>query len=287
MSPTNFGGADEWLLLDLRRAGSWAFPTPTGRWCCSGRPPAPACCPATCGASGSSRPSYFAATGALTAWLALRLAPGARALALLAGVATVAWAPLDYLRLDTVLIGGYAGVTLAAVAALVLFVEAWHRKKFALLAAGMALALVATLGVESVASRPGRGADPDRRRVARTTRAASGSGRSRGWRCWRPGRGSRSARCCSGWPSYQTGALGHRPPPASGGGQGPAARLDADRAAPDFAPRGAGGARRPARRSRPPRGLRGPPAGWGNPLPTGSPLARRSASSWPPACSSR
>ena len=142
---------------------------------------------------------YFAATGALTAWLALRLAPGARALALLAGVATVAWAPLDYLRLDTVLIGGYAGFTLATVAALVLFVEAWHRKKFALLAAGMALALVATLGVESVlpvlAVAPiliGDGWRP--------TRVASGSGRSRGWRCWRPGRGSRSARCCSAGP---------------------------------------------------------------------------------------
>jgi hypothetical protein len=207
VSPANFGGADEWLYLDLSSRGILGIPY-------ANRPlvllwqAAPAhLLPGDLRGFWLFTSLYFAATGALTAWLALRLLPGERSPALLAGVATVAWAPLDYLRLDTVLIGGYAGFTLAAVAALVLFVEAWHRRMFALLAAGMASALVATLGVESVlpvvALAPlliGGGWQSDPRRFFQWTLA------------WiaviAVGAGLTLLPLLLGWPSYQTGALG-------------------------------------------------------------------------------
>ena len=99
-----------------------------------------------------------------------------------------------------------------------LFVEAWHRKKFALLAAGMALALVATLGVESVlpvlAVAPiliGGGWRHDPRRFGQWTLAwmavlAAGAGLTLG-------------PLLLGWPSYQTGALGIDPHPLRVGGR--------------------------------------------------------------------
>jgi hypothetical protein len=218
VSPTNFGGADEWLYLDLSSRGILGVPYANRPLVLLWQAPPARLLPGDLRGFWLFTTLYFAATGALTAWLALRLSSGARALALLAGVATVAWAPLDTLRLDTVLIGGYAGFTLAAVAALVLFVEAWHRKKFALLAAGMALALVATLGVESVlpvlAVAPiliGGGWRQDPRRFGQWTLAwmavlAAGAGLTLG-------------PLLLGWPSYQTGALGIDPHPLRMGGR--------------------------------------------------------------------
>ena len=218
VSPTNFGGADEWLLLDLSSRGILGIPY-------ANRPlvllwqAAPArLLPGDLRGFWLFTTLYFAATGALTAWLAVRLAPGERAQALLAGVAAAAWAPLDYLRLDTVLICGYAGFTLAAVAALVLFVEAWHRQKFALLAAGMALAVAATLGVESVlpvlAVAPilvGSGWRRDPRRFGRWTLA---------WMAVLSiGAGLTLGPLLLGWPSYQTSALGIDPLPLRVGGR--------------------------------------------------------------------
>jgi len=117
VSPTNFGGADEWLYLDLSSRGILGVPYANRPLVLLWQAPPARLLPGDLRGFWLFTSLYFAATGALTAWLALRLLPGARALALLAGVATVAWAPLDTLRLDTVLIGGYAGFTLATVAA--------------------------------------------------------------------------------------------------------------------------------------------------------------------------
>lgn len=218
VSPTNFGGADEWLLLDLSSRGILAVPYANRPLVLLCQAPPARLLPGDLRGFWLFTTLYFAATGALTAWLALRLAPGARGLALLAGVATVAWAPLDYLRLDTVLICGYAGFTLAAVAALSLFVEAWHRNRFTLLAAAMALALVAALGVESVlpvlALAPiltGGGWRRDPRRFGQWALAwmavlAAGAGLTLG-------------PLLLGWPSYQTGALGLDPSPLRVGGR--------------------------------------------------------------------
>jgi hypothetical protein len=218
VSPTNFGGADEWLLLDLSSRGVLGIPYANRPLVLLWQAPPARLLPGDLRGFWLFTTLYFAATGALTSWLALRLAPGERVLALLAGVATVAWAPLDYLRLDTVLICGYAGFTFAAVAALVLFVEAWHRQKYTLLAAGMALAIAAILGVESVlpvlAVAPilvGGGWRRDPRRFGQWTLAwltvlAAGAGLTIG-------------PLLLGWPSYQTAALGIDPSPLRVGGR--------------------------------------------------------------------
>ena len=218
VSPTNFGGADEWLLLDLSSRGILGIPYANRPLVLLWQAPAAGLFPGDLRGYWLFVTLYFAATGVLTSWLALHLAPGERALALLAGVATVVWAPLDTLRLDTVLIGGYAGITLAAVAALVLFVEAWHRKKSALLAGAMALALVATLGVESVlpvlAVAPiliGRGWRHDPRRFGQWTFAWMAA--------LTAGAGLTLGPLLLGGPSYQTGALGVDPHPLRAAGR--------------------------------------------------------------------
>jgi hypothetical protein len=149
VSPTNFGGADEWLLLDLTSRGVLGIPYANRPLVLLWQSPAAGLFPGDLRGFWLLATLYFAATGALTAWLALRLAPGARTLALMAGVATVAWAPLDYLRLDTVLICGYAGGTCTTIAALVLWVESWHRNRPAILALGATLGLLVSLGGES------------------------------------------------------------------------------------------------------------------------------------------
>lgn len=150
IAPTNFGGADEWLVLDLASRGVHGVPYANRPLVLLWQAPPALLLPGELRAFGLSASLYFAATGVLVAWLALRLAPGGRLLALLAGVLTVAWAPLDYLRLDTVLICGYAGFTLATVGAVVLLVESWHRGRPALLALGAGVGFLASLGVESV-----------------------------------------------------------------------------------------------------------------------------------------
>ena len=149
VSPTNFGGADEWLLLDLASRGVLGIPYANRPLVLLWQAPAAGLFPGDLRGFWLLVTLYLAATGALTSWLALRLAPGAHTMALLAGVATVAWAPLDYLRLDTVLISGYAGGTCTTIAALVLFVESWHRNQPAILALGATLGLLVSLGGES------------------------------------------------------------------------------------------------------------------------------------------
>jgi hypothetical protein len=148
--PTNFGGADEWLYLDLASRGVLGIPyanrplvllwhvIPASVW------------PHSLRAFWAFNGLYLGLAGALTAVLAARLAPRSRRLALLAGTFAAVWAPLDALRLDSVLGCGYAGFTFATTAALVLFVESWRRRRLTLLAVGALLGFVAARGVEAV-----------------------------------------------------------------------------------------------------------------------------------------
>jgi hypothetical protein len=150
VSATNFGGADEWLVLDLASRGVHGVPYANRPLVLLWQAPPALLFPGDLRGFWLFACLYIASTGALVAWLVVRLTPGQPLLAVLAGVFTVAWAPLDYLRLDTVLICGYAGFTLATVAAVVLLVESWHRGRPALLALGAGIGFLASLGVESV-----------------------------------------------------------------------------------------------------------------------------------------
>jgi hypothetical protein len=174
--PTNFGGHDEWLVLSLASRGIVSFPY-------AHRPLAllwalPGTVLARHDLMGylAVHFLYLAASGALVALIArryLRLPP---AVALVAGVLTATWAPLDEMRLDVVLLTGYSGFTAATLAAMLLFLEGWRGGRAALGLAGAAVAVALAYGFEgtapllaaaplaALASEPGAFSDPLRRR---------------------------------------------------------------------------------------------------------------------------
>jgi hypothetical protein len=148
--PTNFGGSDEWLLIDLSSNGVLEFPY-------ANRPLVLLWTTLAAQSWAHDLRAYWLFNGLylwgaalLTAVLARRLWPGSSGLALMAGVLAAGWAPLDALRLSGVLSCAYAGFTLATMAAVTLFVESWHRRRLDLLVLGAVVGFVPARGVESV-----------------------------------------------------------------------------------------------------------------------------------------
>jgi hypothetical protein len=93
--------------------------------------------------------AYFWLAGCWTLLLVARLLPGDRALALLAGVFAICWAPLDLARLTPVQMATHSGVTCCSFLAILAFVASWQRQSRLLLALACALALVAGRSYES------------------------------------------------------------------------------------------------------------------------------------------
>ena len=211
ISARNFGGADEWLLLDLASRGILGVPY-ANRPLVLFWPSLPArAWPGSLAAFWAFAGLYRLGSGLMTAALTRRLLPGRR-IALIAGACAVAWTPLDHLRLDTVLICGYEGVTFATMAAIVLWVESWQRRSRWLLASALALAGIAALSVESVI--PLLALAP-----AVCWRPAAGERRRFAWwaLAWEAGAALGALHAAwpvlTGQPSYQTGALGLDPSP--------------------------------------------------------------------------
>jgi hypothetical protein len=150
VSAANFQGHDEWLGIELASRGVVGVPYANRPLVFLWQALAQRAWPDDLRAYWAFTSLAFLATGLLTGWLAHRLLPRAPLLALLAGVFAAAWAPLDWLRLDTTLIAGYAGFTAAAMLAVVLFVESASRSSRTLLLVAGAVALLAALGVEGV-----------------------------------------------------------------------------------------------------------------------------------------
>jgi hypothetical protein len=148
--PTNFGGWDEWLYLSLADQGIVSIPYANRPLVLLCSLPAAKLAPHDLEAQLVAHGAYLLATG-VAVFVTLRwLIPGARLLALLAGTFAALWAPLDYLRLDTVLTAGYAGFTCMTFASLALFVAAWRRGSLPLLASAAVLGAVAARGFEGV-----------------------------------------------------------------------------------------------------------------------------------------
>jgi hypothetical protein len=145
--PTNFAGADEWLVLSLSSRGIIDFPY-------AGRPLALLwCLPGLLVRHDVighllTQVFYLAIGGALVAWIAARRLGLSPAVALLAGVLTAAWAPLDRMRLDPVVTTRYSGSTWASLAAMLLFVEGWRRGRPLVAAMGAVVAVVTVLSLE-------------------------------------------------------------------------------------------------------------------------------------------
>ncbi len=210
--PTNFGGSDEWLLIDLSSRGILDFPYANRPLVLLWTTIAARSWPDDIRAFWLFNGLYLCGAAGLTGLLARRLWPDVAPLAPLASVFAAVWAPLDALRLSGVLSCGYAGFTLSTMAALVLFVESWARRRYDLLALGALLGFVGARGVESVIPvlliapllvvEDGR---REGRRLARWTLLWYGGVAFELGLALRP--------LLAGAPSYQGGALGLDPHP--------------------------------------------------------------------------
>jgi hypothetical protein len=146
--PTNFSGYDEWLYVSLASRGIVGVPYANRPLVFLWTVPGAFVLRDDLLGYFLAHASYLALAGVFTAWIAARLLPGAPLAALVAGVTATAWAPLDYMRLDTVVLTSYAGFTAAALGALVLFLEGWLQSRPLLALAGGALAALTVLGFE-------------------------------------------------------------------------------------------------------------------------------------------
>lgn len=146
---TNFASHDEWLVLSLLSRDIVDFPYAHRPLALLWSLPGEWFLPHDVRGHLVTTLFYLAASGTLVAWLALRRLGLPAGVALLAGVFTATWAPLDRMRLDTLLVGTrYGGTTAASLAAMVLFVEGFRRARPALAAAGAILAVATVLGLE-------------------------------------------------------------------------------------------------------------------------------------------
>jgi hypothetical protein len=147
---TNFSGVDEWLLIDLASRGILGIPYANRPLLLLWFLPAAHVVP-------NSLLGFYVGYGlwlALGGWMVFllcrRLAPGLPALWFLAGTSCLAWVPEDYMRLDVVLLTGYAGLTFGALLAIVLFVESFFHENHLLLVLGGVIGFVTARGFEGV-----------------------------------------------------------------------------------------------------------------------------------------
>jgi hypothetical protein len=148
--PTNFSGADEWLCIDLASRGALAVPYANRPLVFLWTALAARAWPHHLGGYWLVHGLYLMGAGLLSGWLAGRLVPGGWGVAFVAGVFACTWAPLDFMRLDTILLAGYSGFALATMLAIVLLVEAWRARSAPLLALSAGCGFLAGLGFEGV-----------------------------------------------------------------------------------------------------------------------------------------
>ncbi len=149
--PTNFGGWDEWLVVSLTADGIVDLPY-------ENRPLSLLFNALGTLVAPHRLLGYYAVHAAylcLGAWLVFRLAerlvPDHPQVALLAGIFTAAWAPLDSLRLDVVLCANYSGATLGVLVATTVLLESNRRGRVLLLALAGLMAAFVLRSLESTA----------------------------------------------------------------------------------------------------------------------------------------
>jgi hypothetical protein len=147
---TNFGGTDEWLYISLASKRVLEIPYANRPFVLLWTLPAPLLWPHDLRAYYLVHTTYLCLSGWLLFLLLRRLDPARPLLAFLAAAICLTWAPLDFLRLDTVLLTGYSGFTFATMLTLLLFVESWVRDRPVWLAVAGLLGVVAARGFEGV-----------------------------------------------------------------------------------------------------------------------------------------
>jgi hypothetical protein len=149
VSPTNFYGYDEWLILSLVSRGILSFPYANRPLMLAWNLPT-TLAQDPLAAYYILHGTYLALSGVLVFLLVRRLAPGRLGLAWLAGAFAATWAPRDQLRLDTIQMLAYSGFMVGMLLSLLLLVEWWRSAKWVALAAGCVLALGTARGYEAV-----------------------------------------------------------------------------------------------------------------------------------------
>jgi len=146
---TNFGGWDEWLVIDLTSRGIVGLPyqnrpfslafvllgsllSPYGLW-----------------GFYLVHGLYLVGTGVLLYGIVRRLAPSHEGLALLAGLIAPSFSPADDIRLDVSLTASYAGVTFASLLTLLFLIESYRRRSVPVLIAVAILGALVTRCVEA------------------------------------------------------------------------------------------------------------------------------------------
>ena len=144
----NFGGTDEWLVIDLASRGIIDFPYAKRPLSLLGQLPPALLVPHSVRAFLLFHAFYLLATGAAAWALVRRLAPAQPLLAFVAGLLACLWGPGDWLRLDAVLMSGASFLCLLTVVALLLLLEAQRRASLALGALACLAGFVAGRGSE-------------------------------------------------------------------------------------------------------------------------------------------
>ena len=148
---TNFGGWDEWLVIDLTFNGRVGLPYENRPFSLAFNLPGSLLSPYGLWGFYVLHGLYLGGAGVLSWLIVRRLAPEQERLALLAGVFAATWAPLDSLRLDPVLISNYSGVTLATFLALLLLIEGSLQGSLVIATLGACVGALALRSLESSA----------------------------------------------------------------------------------------------------------------------------------------
>ena len=150
VSPTNFGGYDEWLIVHLTATGRYSIPY-------ANRPlelfwdmPAPLVFPHRLAAYLWLHAAYLWLAGVIVWGTLRRVAPVHPSIAFLAGVLTATWAPRDSLRLNAIETVAYSGVLAVGLAAAAILWLAWSRRSWPVFAAAALVAVLAARTYESV-----------------------------------------------------------------------------------------------------------------------------------------
>lgn len=149
---TNFGGHDEWLVLDLTSRGIVNLPYENRPLSLAFNLPGSLLTPYGLSGFWIVHSLYLSLSGALVFLIIRRVVPQEPGLAFLAGVVCVVWAPRDYMRLDVVLIANYAGATFATLLAVVLLLESWRLRGWTMALLAGLLGAIAIRALESTAA---------------------------------------------------------------------------------------------------------------------------------------
>ncbi len=149
VTPTNFKGYDEWLILSLTSRGIVTFPYANRPLALIWNLPGAWLNPHSLAGHFAWHAAYLALGGLVLYLLCRRLTPNSRAFPFLAAAITLVFVPTDPRRLQNIQMTPYSGCTLATLLALLLFIESWRKNRFNLLAPAAGLAFIAVRSYEA------------------------------------------------------------------------------------------------------------------------------------------